>query len=190
MMRLEVGRAVPLAPTDVELVADVLRGHIGAFAHIVDRYQSMLFRYARGMGLDGDTAADMVQDSLVRAYASLRECRDPAHLRSWLFRILRNACLDYFKSVRRRSISLEDAPTGEPAAVGASDPELRHVLDDALGRLSPLLREAFLLKHEAGYTYDEIAELTDSTPSAAKMRVHRARDDLRALLDIASSMAM
>lgn len=190
MTRLEIRQGSPSAPTDAELVGEVLRGHRGAFAHIVDRYQGMLFRYARGMGLDGDTASDMVQDSLVRAYASLRECRDPAHLRSWLFRILRNACLDHFRNVRRRSISLEDAALGEPAAAGMSDPELRRILDDALSRLSPLLREAFLLKHEAGYTYDEIAELTDSTPSAAKMRVHRARDDLRALLDIAGSMAV
>jgi DNA-directed RNA polymerase specialized sigma24 family protein len=45
-----------------------------------------------------------------------------------------------------------------------------------------MLREAFLLKHDAGYTYEEVAVLTDSSPSAVKMRVHRARETLRDFL--------
>ena len=49
-------------------------------------------------------------------------------------------------------------------------------------RIARALREAFLLKHDAGYTYEEIAGITEASPSAVKMRVHRARESLRAFL--------
>ena len=70
---------------------------------------------------------------------------------------------------------------------GIEDPrrgpdELTLTLRAALEQLPQALREAFLLKHDAGYTYEEIAELTEASPSAVKMRVHRARDALRAFL--------
>jgi hypothetical protein len=60
--------------------------------------------------------------------------------------------------------------------------ELTLTLRAALDRLPNGLREAFLLKHDAGYTYEEVAEITESSPSAVKMRVHRAREALRVFL--------
>ncbi|HEX7091934.1 MAG TPA: RNA polymerase sigma factor [Longimicrobiales bacterium] len=169
-------------PGDGDIVARVLRGDSDSFAILVRRHQEALFRHARGMGLDPDTAADMVQDALVKAYGGLTHCRNPDRFRSWLFRILRNCCLDYLKNVRRRDVSLEDPALGDAAARVQPHDETRAYLGAALGRLSPLLREAFLLRHEAGYTYDEVAEITDASPSAVKMRVHRAREELRAQL--------
>ena len=63
-----------------------------------------------------------------------------------------------------------------------SERDVDHTLRQALLRLPLALREAFLLKHDAGYTYEEVAELTQASPSAVKMRVHRARESLRAFL--------
>lgn len=178
-------------PDDATLVARVLEGHRASYERLVRRHQAALFRHARGMGLDGDTAEDMVQEALVRAYTSLAECRDGAAFRAWVFRILRNCCLDHFKNIRRRNISLEEgSPEGAEGFGAAPSTELRHELDDALSRISPLLREAFLLKHEGGYSYDELAEIADTTPSAVKMRVHRAREELRELLSESRLHAM
>lgn len=169
---------------DAALVSRVLAGDARAYGKLVSRHQAALYRYARGMGLDPDTAEDMVQDTLVRAYTSLAECRDRGAFRAWAYRILRNRCLDHLKNIRRRNVPLDVAgPVGGAAGFDAPPAELRHELEDALGRLSPLLREAFLLKHEAGYSYDELAEITDTSPSAVKMRVHRAREELRAMLE-------
>jgi RNA polymerase sigma factor (sigma-70 family) len=64
----------------------------------------------------------------------------------------------------------------------ADSSELDLTMRTALDRLPAALREAFLLKHDAGYTYDEVAEMTQATPSAVKMRVHRARETLREFL--------
>lgn len=178
------GRARSLGEaSDGAVVARVLDGDQAAYGVLVRRHQAALFRHARGMGLDPDTAEDMVQDTFVKAYQSLRGCRDPEHFRSWAFRILRNACLDHLKDPRRRSVPLEgEGSPGDLVLGTAPGPELGFELDRALDRLSPLTREAFLLKHEAGYTYDEAAEITHSSASAVKMRVHRAREELRELL--------
>ena len=170
-------------PTDAHLVARVLAGDEAAYATLVRRYQDLLYRHARGMGLDHDASLDLVQDAFVRAYERLADCRDGAHYRAWLFRICRNLCLDELRNVRRLSVPMSHIEN-------ADDLEAPHVVGDettltlraALERLPHALRDAFLLKHSAGYTYEEVAEMTDASPSAVKMRVHRAREALRAFL--------
>jgi RNA polymerase sigma-70 factor, ECF subfamily len=169
--------------SDAELVQRVLAGDRNMYSALVERHQTLLYRHACGMGIDHDTALDLVQDAFVKAYTSLRECRDPEHFRAWVFRIARNICLDHLKNVRRSTIPLSALPDAEniPGTID-SEVELVNTLQKALEQLPDSLREAFLLKHDAGYTYDEIAEFTDASPSAVKMRVHRARETLQEFL--------
>jgi RNA polymerase sigma-70 factor (ECF subfamily) len=170
-------------PADAQVMMRVLNGDHDAYGILVHRHQNAIYRHARGMGLDHDTSLDLVQDSFVRAFDRLQDCRDGANYRSWLFRICRNLCLDELRNVRRLSVPMSTMADAE----GIEDPraaphELTLTLRAALERLPDALREAFLLKHDAGYTYEEIAELTEASPSAVKMRVHRAREALRAFL--------
>lgn len=168
------------ALSDAELVTRILGGSRDDYAHLVNRHQDLLYRHACGMGLDHDTSADLVQDAFIKAYHRLRDCHDPACFRAWLFRIARNLCLDYLKNVRRLSVPLSAVPNAD--ALGETrevDVDMRNTLCDALATLPVAMREAFLLKHDAGYTYEEIAEMTNASPSAVKMRVHRAREALR-----------
>ena len=175
----------PAEIPDGMLVARVLDGDRDAFEFLVRKHQASLFRRARWMGLDADTAADMVQDALLKAYTNLGSCRDPTRFGYWVGRILRNRILDFLKSADRRGIPLSPSL---PANCG--DPELeqtrsrlRNLLQDALAALPDEQREAFLMKHGEGCSYDEMAELADTSVSAMKMRVHRARETLRAHLD-------
>jgi RNA polymerase sigma-70 factor, ECF subfamily len=167
--------------SDAELVHRVCAGEHDVYAELVRRHQQPLYRHARGMSLDHDTSLDLVQDAFVKAYARLQECRDPARFRSWIFRITRNLCLDHLKNVRTSALPLSAV---ENLAGDATNHELNGILRAALDTLPIAMREAFLLKHDAGYTYEEVAELTNATPSAVKMRVHRACDALRAFLDL------
>jgi RNA polymerase sigma-70 factor, ECF subfamily len=169
--------------TDADLVARVRAGDRDAYGALVQRHQHVLYRHGRGMGLDHDTALDLVQDTFVRGYTRITECRDPAHVRAWLFKILRNLCLDHLKNIRSSVLSIEDVSTDAlRAASGTAGAEERATLNDALNRLPVSLREAFLLKHDSGYSYDEIADMTGAGASAVKMRVHRARETLRSIL--------
>jgi RNA polymerase sigma-70 factor (ECF subfamily) len=153
------------------------------FAALVRRYQNPLYRYGRGLGLDHDTALDLVQDAFIKAYERREQCRDAARVQAWLFRIFRNAMLDWARNVRRADISILDVE--EPAGDGdfAERHALREALGAALAGLPPILREAFLLRHELGHSYEEIAEIAATSLSAAKMRVARAREALREALD-------
>ena len=170
--------------TDATLVARVLNGDSAAFEPLVRRHQAALFRRARWMGLDADTAADMVQDSLLKAYESLGSCRDPNRFHVWAGQILRNKCLDFLKSAARRGVPLSlslPSDWGNPE-LEQERSALRGRLREALAALPEEHREAFLMKHGEDLSYEEMTELTGASVSAMKMRVHRARELLRAQL--------
>lgn len=176
-----------LVPTDdTELVSRVLSGEVEAYARLVERYQEVLYRHALGMVRDADTATDLVQDSFVKAYTRLDSCHDPARFGAWVFRILSNRCKDHLKSRSRRNVSIEE----DTAVAGAAyDPahaldrsELSSAVAEALLELPETQREAFLLKHVEGRSYEEMSEMLGSSVSALKMRVMRAREALQELL--------
>lgn len=173
-----------MTPTDGDLVARVLNGDRDAYAGLLARYQDGLYRYALRMVSSPDAAEDLVQATLIKAYTSLRRCRDPERFGSWVFRILSNRCKDYLKSRRRRDASLEeswpgDGPDPEEDTARA---ELRDRVARALDQLPASQREAFILKHIEGLSYEEIAERLETSVGSLKMRVFRARDMLQELL--------
>lgn len=171
--------------SDGDLVARVRAGESDCYGELVRRHQRGLFHHAAGMTRDADAAQDLVQDAFIVAYRRLGECRDPDRFGLWVFRILRNRALDHVKNIRRRSVPIETAnlaaPKDNPGA-SAHRAELREKLDAALNELTPEMRDAFLMKHMEGRSYEEMAELADASVSAMKMRVHRARDALREAL--------
>jgi RNA polymerase sigma factor (sigma-70 family) len=154
-----------------------------AFAVLVRRHQNALYRYGRGLGIDHDTALDLVQETFVKAFTRRDQCRERDKVRSWLFRIFRNTLLDWAKNVRRTEVSMADMDEASDEHDFAERHALREAIGDALAGLPPILREAFLLRHALDHPYEEIAAIAGISLSAAKMRVARARDALRETLD-------
>jgi RNA polymerase sigma-70 factor (ECF subfamily) len=173
-------------PSDVDVIARVLAGDTQAFSRLVARYQRTLYRHAVALVLDHDTAGDMVQDAFVRAYTSLRDCRDRTRFRAWLFQTLRNRCLDHLKEARRRSLPLDAAASVEDPADGpmrlVERRALRTEIERALARLPAAQREAFVMHYVDGMSYEAMADLLGTSVSAVKMRALRAREMLSALL--------
>ena len=171
------------AEDDARVIARVLDGDKQQFEHLVEKYQQVLYRYAVAIVFDHDAATDMVQDAFVRAYVNLRGCRDRLRFRAWLFRTLRNRCLDYLKDASRRNVRLDDVvepPVDEaagPAAVAERN-EQRAAIRRALAQLAPLLREAFVMHYVEGLPYEVMADLLGVSVSALKMRALRAREAL------------
>lgn len=175
-------------PSDAAVVAMVKAGDREAYRILVRRYQDGLYRHALRMIGHADTAADLVQGSLVKAYAHIHRCRDPERFGAWVFRILANRCKDHLKSRRRKDVSLDagDVPPARSNQNPARDVErleLRELLARALEKLPGIQREAFLLKHVEGLSYEEISQRLDVSIPALKMRVLRAREALRAELE-------
>ena len=185
-------RNVPVVDerTDAELVEAVRSGDDEAYGQLVRRHQDGLYRHAVRMVGEGD-ADDLVQEAFLRGYDRLDDCRHPDRVGGWLFRIVSTICKDHLKSPRRSRDSVrldaDDTPAlvddGPGAGNRAERSFVRDELETALAAIGPDKREAFLLKHLEGYTYREMAELLDASVPALKMRVHRARDELRDLLD-------
>ena len=97
-----------------------------------------------------------------------------------------NGCKDWLKNIRRTHLSYEEDDQPSSFATPEDDldrTELRSDLDRALQALAPSLREAFVMKHVEGRSYEEMADLLGTTVGALKMRVHRAREALQALLE-------
>ncbi|HET8655155.1 MAG TPA: RNA polymerase sigma factor [Longimicrobiaceae bacterium] len=179
---------VPDSLPDALLIERVLEGERDLYAVLVGRYQAPLYRFALGMLQDADAAADLVQESFVKAYASLATCRDREHFRAWIFRTLRNRCTDHLRAPARRGVSLEagvaqDLWARESPEAELDRGELRHAVDRALAALPAAQREAFLLKHVEELSYEEIADLLGVGVSALKMRVARARVALQEALE-------
>jgi RNA polymerase sigma-70 factor (ECF subfamily) len=172
-------------PADGQIVRAVLAGDVEQFGVLVRRCREEFGRAAVALAGDADSGADALQDSLIRAWRALDTCRDPDRFRAWFYRILVNRCHDMR---RRRSpvVPLEfvaDPPSREQADARIRDDELARVIAAALDRLTPEQREAFVMKEIEGRSYQEMAELLETGVDALKMRVHRARDGLRALLE-------
>jgi RNA polymerase sigma-70 factor, ECF subfamily len=172
------------SPSDAEVVARVRGGDEEAYRVLVRRYQDVLYRHAVRMTSSPDVATDLVQSSFIKAYRHIHRC-DPARFGGWIFRIVSNRTKDYLRSRGRRDVSLEDAPVQQ----GEDDPaqdldrkELRGVIERSLAQLPDEQREAFVLKHVEGRSYEEMSGLLDASVPALKMRVHRAREALRALM--------
>lgn len=177
----------PAERTDEQVVRDVLEGDRDAYRLLVRRYGDTLHGHALRMTGSHDEAADLVQRALVKGFRKLRTCREPERVGAWLFRILANLCKDHVRSPRRSDVSMSQL-----AGVlrGGSDPEsdaegaeIRSRVWGALDALTPEQKEAFVLKHVEGRSYEEIAAVMDLSVASLKMRVHRAREALRGLLE-------
>jgi len=169
--------ASPVERPDAQVVRDVLAGDRDAFRLLVRRYGGTLHGHALRMTASEDEAADLVQQALVQGFKKLRKCRNPERVGAWLFRILANLCKDYVRSRTRREISLAAVA---PMLAGPSNPEadaegaeIRSRIWGALDALTPEQKEAFVLKHVEGRSYEEIAAVMDLSVASLKMRVPR-----------------
>ena len=170
--------------TDQLIIQRVLGGNRDAFKTLISRYSDPLYRHALCMTGSPDVAEDILQLSFIKAYQHLAEVR--GRFDAWVFRIVANGCKDWLKNIRRSHLSYDedDQPSSYATPEEELDrTELRTDLDRALATLPGSLREAFIMKHVEGRSYEEMADLLGTTVGALKMRVHRAREALQALLE-------
>lgn len=175
--------------TDGQVVAQVLAGDIEAFETLVQRYQNEFARYATYMTGSVEEAADVIQESLFRAYKSLRRCRDPENFKGWLFTIVSNQCKTHLGRERgRQVVPLDKAPPQVMTDAASTDErverqDLQQTLRDALRRLPEEQREVLVLKYIEDLSLHDMVKRLGASPSALKMRLMRGRAALRAQLN-------
>lgn len=179
---------------DADLVARVLGGDVDAYSALVRRYQDSFFRFATRMLGNRDDADDALQSAFVRAFRKLADCRDPSRFGAWLYQIVVNECRTFAmrRDRRERRMVRDDESVPEMSVSGeATVADLTEIeeVQRALDRIDAQQREAFLLKHVEELSYEEMAALTGDSVSALKMRVKRACDRLRQMLDQSRSIS-
>jgi RNA polymerase sigma-70 factor (ECF subfamily) len=171
-------------PSDSELVARIADGDDDALTPLLERHAPPLMRYATHFLRSADDADDVLQDVFLRARQAFRRGARPEDLAGWLFRVTVNRCRSrhrrWWPFVRGEAAYERTATAGEAEALRF---EWREEIERALATLSPPLREAFLLKHVEGMDYETMARATGSGIAALKMRVARARQQLRQQLE-------
>jgi RNA polymerase sigma-70 factor, ECF subfamily len=187
---------------DTQLARELMGGNMDAFHRFVDRYHARLFQYSYAMCGQRQDAEDVAQETLLKVFQSLAQLREPEHLKAWVFRIAKNACL----MKRRKSLfappaelSLDELrplkhPDGDGARLEiadwsampedlASHEELRRALEAAVQALPETYRSVFLLRDVEELTTQETAHVLELGEDVVKQRLHRARLALRKSLD-------
>lgn len=172
--------------SDDLLVARARAGDLSAFGRLVDRYYADCLRYATRMLGDAEEAEDIVQEALVRVFRSLGRYDERDQFRGWLLRILVNRCRTASRKRGRRRRLMERFAALHAARGEVLDHSHRlgigEELARALDRLPTDQREALVLHYVEDLSYPEMSRITGVGESALKMRVSRAGERLRALL--------
>jgi RNA polymerase sigma factor (sigma-70 family) len=191
-LQAPVGHARTAAPfmrlrSDEQLVTLFRAGADDAFRAIHDRYHAHLLAYALQMlGRSHQDAEDVAQDVFVRAYQALRTGERPVLLRSWLYFVAHNRCIDLLRRLPPEPgdvLAAGRMPQGDPSQLAERREELRWLVAD-LRRLPEQQRSALLMRELQGMSYTELAVALDLSVPAVKSALVRAR---RGLVDAATA---
>jgi len=160
-----------------------------AFERLFDEFSAPIFNYVLRMVADRDRAADITQDTFIKAHRKLDSLADEGSRRSWLYRIATNTAIDEMR--RRRHVAQppvdEDGPIEQPD--GGPGPEtqvLSGLMDERIGRallrLKPTHRQCLILSDVDDMSAVQIGEVMGMSNGAVRVLLCRARGEMRRLL--------
>lgn len=190
-----------MALDDAELVRRcVEEGRPEAFEPLMSRYQDRVYRLIARSVRDGETAADLTQETFLKAWRGLPKYQGDAEFFTWLYRIARNVVASEFRRVAARPKIVASVEARSDEEAGVPEPEAQHAspeaaaltrerqeqLWDALQGLGPEFREIILLRDVEGQSYEDLADLLEIPVGTVRSRLHRARLELKARVERAS----
>ncbi len=166
-------------PNDSILVQRWKSGDRQAFTLLFRRYQNGVFAFCARMLRDSAAAEDAAQETFLKAHQAIASLADANAFRSWLFRIARNEVLMTLRNHRTSALeSAESVWSDDDPHRQAVSEEQHTILQSVLDQLKAEYREAIVLREFQQLTYAEIAAATNSTESAVKSRIFKARTAL------------
>jgi len=185
-----------LLNADAVLVMRCQEDDCEAFDEIVTRYKDGIYNYVWRMVSNREDAEDLAQEVFVRAFAAIKTFRREANLRTWLYKIASNLCVDRYRRAgleKQWMVPLERQQNDSVRPIDipdhSSDPrrcfersELQAEVKKALLKLPEKLRSAIILFDIEGLSYEEIADAMGCPIGTVKSRIFNARMKLRGLL--------
>ncbi len=182
---------------ELELISAAKQGDLQAFNRLVMDYQDMVFRQARYWVNDEETAADIAQETFIKAYQGLKGFHGGS-FRAWLLRTATHAAIDELRRRQRRptlSIDYEDDEGMDQEFSGwMADPEplpeeivernqLQQAVQYILAQVKPVYRAAVVLVDLQGLDYEEASEVLGVPVGTLKSRLARGRMMMRSLIE-------
>lgn len=161
------------------LVKKAMRGNPKAFSALVEQEQEYLYRMAFLYVHQEADALDVVQETIIKAYKSVKTLREPEYFRTWLTKILINTAQDMLRR-RKSTVPLEEE-IGVPSPESLSQEE-RLDLYQALEALPEKYRDLIKLKYLDGYTIREISVITDMPEGTVSVYLRRAIKQMQIIL--------
>ena len=188
--------------TESELARQLIAGETGAFDRFVEYFRPKIFQYSWLMCGHREDAEEVAQETLLKVFESGDQLREPEKIRSWVFRIAKNACLmkrrkSAFAPARELSLD-EFMPSkhqdGDQVRIEIADwsalpdgkalqSEMRELLEKAIRELPEVYRSVILLRDMEELSTQETAQILDVSDDVVKTRLHRARLAIRQRLD-------
>ncbi len=172
------------------LVDRCRRGDAEAFGQFVDLYQARVTGFVRRMVSNPDDAADVAQDTFLRAYQSFGRFDGRSSVRTWLFRIAHNLCIDRARRLDRRVEEAALVDSEDDSAMDVADErwqperlvldgELRDAVERGIASMSEKLRAVLLLHDREELPYEEIGKALGIPVGTVKSRLFLARAHLQ-----------
>ena len=159
------------------------------FWEIHDQYYRRVRGFIRGLVRDDSLADDLVQETFIRIQQNQDSLRDPTKMSSWIFRIAYNLCQDHFR--KRKESSLDEKEIEEKTCdskeVGIEKEmeqrQMGECVQDKINLLPEPLRAVLILFDTMDLSHQDIADSLGITVENVKVRLHRARTKLKAILE-------
>jgi RNA polymerase sigma factor (sigma-70 family) len=175
--------------TEIEVINKVLKGEKTLYEIIVRRFNSVLYKVGRSYNYNHDDTQDLMQDTYIDAYKNLNQFEQKANFKTWLIRIMLNNCYRKkqkfsFKNEKatdfvNENISLINSNHSNDIMKKIHNRDLGNIIEDSLSKLQEDYRLVFSLREINGLSVAETANLLDITESNVKVRLNRAKTQLR-----------
>jgi RNA polymerase sigma-70 factor, ECF subfamily len=168
--------------SDFELIDRVLNGNRLAFEELVNRYKKSVYYLTYRMVHDYEDAADLSQETFLKAYQGLRKFKRQSSFHTWLYRITINLCINHLRKKKsRRYVGLENVRTvKEPDVLDKLElDELRETVNEAVHALPEKQRAAVILRIYHGLSHKEISDILNCSVGTVKANYFHAIRNLR-----------
>jgi RNA polymerase sigma-70 factor (ECF subfamily) len=170
-----------------ELARRIQQGEREAFAELVGLFQKKVFTLAFGFFRNREDALEIVQETFMRVYEKIGTYRPEQSLQSWIYRVARNLCVDYYrKYTKKRKLEQDFAGVPERQLASADNcqatyesRQLAAAIDLAVEDLSLRQKEVFILKYRQGMKLIQVADTMAISLGTVKALHHRALNRIR-----------
>lgn len=180
---------------DYSLIRKALEGEQDSFSRLMQKYRDSVSNIIYKIIHDKEEVDDLLQETFIKAFASLRSFNEQYSFSTWLYKIATNNCIDFLRKKKLKTFSIDRTINYEEGEATYEIPDYnyeadKHLLDeqrknviqDAIQSLPEKYRMVIVLRHQQEKNYDEIAEILNIPIGTVKAHIFRAREMLNKYL--------